>query len=53
LQKAIKSPQFMAKSINGEVKFLANGDRAGKALILQVKPSPSHATGYDFVPIAP
>lgn len=53
LQKAIKSPQFMAKSINGEVKFLANGDRAGKAVILQVKPSPSHATGYDFVPIAP
>jgi branched-chain amino acid transport system substrate-binding protein len=53
LQKALESPNFISKTINGEVKFLSNGDRAGQATIVQVKPSSSHPTGYDFMPVMP
>lgn len=51
LQKALEDPQFAVESLNGRVKFLPNSDRAGQAVLLQVKPSSSHQTGYDFIPI--
>ncbi|MEL4894386.1 ABC transporter substrate-binding protein [Crocosphaera sp. Alani8] len=51
LQKALERSQFRAKTINGEVKFLPNGDRSGKGIILEVKPSQKHETGYNFMPL--
>lgn len=53
LQKALEDPKFAVESLNGRVKFLPNGDRAGQAVLLQVKPSSRHQTGYDFIPIRP
>lgn len=49
LQNSLQKPGFIAATPNGEVKFLPNGDRIGQATIVQVKPSQSHQTGYDFV----
>jgi branched-chain amino acid transport system substrate-binding protein len=51
LQKVLTEPEFVSSTINGEVRFLPNGDRAGEATLVQIKPSPSHVTGYDFFPI--
>ncbi|AIE73145.1 MULTISPECIES: ABC transporter substrate-binding protein [unclassified Synechocystis] len=51
LQKALTEPEFVSSTINGKVSFLPNGDRAGQATLVQIKPSPSHMTGYDFFPI--
>lgn len=50
LQQALADPQFVSKTINGEVKFLPDGGRAGKAIILQVQPFKlnNNKTGYDF-----
>ncbi|MBF2022522.1 MAG: hypothetical protein IGR93_21145 [Hydrococcus sp. C42_A2020_068] len=45
-QESLKSISFMGA--NGEMKFLPTGDRMGKAILIQVRPSVS---GYDFVPI--
>ena len=53
LQEALESPNFISTTTNGEVKFLPNGDRAGQGIIVQVKPSSSHPTGYDFIPLPP
>ena len=53
LQEALESPNFISTTTNGEVKFLPNGDRAGQGIIVQVKPSSSHPTGYDFIPLSP
>ncbi|MBE9241996.1 ABC transporter substrate-binding protein [Synechocystis salina] len=53
LQKALKEPEFVSSTINGEVSFLPNGDRAGQATLVKIKPSPSHVTGYDFFPVNP
>ncbi len=52
LQQAIENPQFSTNTINGIVKFLPNGDRSVKGIIVQVQPS-KHQTGYDFIPIEP
>jgi branched-chain amino acid transport system substrate-binding protein len=49
LQNSLQKPGFIAATPNGEVKFLPNGDSIGQATIVQVKPSQSHQTGYDFV----
>jgi branched-chain amino acid transport system substrate-binding protein len=49
LQAALKSPNFVAPvGANGDVRFLPTGDRLGKAVLMQVKPT---AAGYEFVPI--
>ncbi len=50
LQSTLRSPGFVATGINGEVRFLPTGDRAGKAILIQVQSTPS---GYEFVPIQP
>jgi branched-chain amino acid transport system substrate-binding protein len=51
LQKALSEPDFVSATINGEVRFLPNGDRAGQATIVRIKPSKDHVTGYDFLPV--
>lgn len=51
LQKALSEPDFVSATINGEVKFLPNGDRAGQATIVRIKSSKGHVTGYDFLPV--
>jgi len=53
LQQALSQSDFASKTINGEVRFLPNGDRTGQATIVQVQQSKTHPTGYDFIPIAP
>ncbi len=53
LQQTLSQPTFVSQTLNGKVKFLPNGDRADKAIIVQVKPSSSHETGYDFFPLSP
>ncbi len=53
LQQTLGNPQFAVEMLNGRVKFLPNGDRAGQAILLQVKPSDKHQTDYDFTLISP
>lgn len=48
LQQALGNSQFIVKSINGEVRFLPNGERSGPATLVEMKPAPGHITGYDF-----
>lgn len=49
LQSVLKNPNFVAPGgANGDVRFLPTGDRLGKAVLIQVKPT---AAGYEFVPI--
>lgn len=49
LQQALSNSSFVANTPNGAVKFLPNGDRKGTGIIVQVKPSTTHQTGYEFV----
>lgn len=51
LQKALENPLFVAKTSNGDVKFLPNGDREGKPIIVQMQPSKLNPLGFDFIPI--
>ncbi len=51
LQKVLSEPDFVSDTINGEVRFLPNGDRAGQATIVRIQPSKGHVTGYDFLPV--
>ncbi|MGK7942249.1 MAG: ABC transporter substrate-binding protein [Crocosphaera sp.] len=53
LQDALDNPQFSSETINGEVKFLANGDRKGQSILIQVQRSRNHPTGYDFQILEP
>lgn len=53
LQQTLSQPTFVSQTLNGKVKFLPNGDRADNAIIVQVKPSSTHETGYDFIPLSP
>ena len=53
LQAALDNPKFSSKTINGEVKFLGNGDRQGKLILIQVQPFKNHPTGYQFQIIDP
>lgn len=53
LQQALAQPKFVSKTLNGEVRFLPNGDRTGQAIIVQIQPAKTHVTGYDFIPVAP
>ncbi|MFN5515895.1 MAG: ABC transporter substrate-binding protein [Cyanobacteriota bacterium] len=53
LQQALSSEQFSASTPNGSIRFLPNGDRAGEAVLIQVRPSPIHQTGFDFFPLSP
>ena len=49
LQKALRNPSFSATGASENVKFLPTGDRAGKAILVEVKPGGK--TGYTFVPL--
>ncbi|MEG3899355.1 MULTISPECIES: ABC transporter substrate-binding protein [unclassified Microcoleus] len=49
LQQALRNPNFSAAGSSDDVKFLPTGDRAGKAILVQVKQGGS--TGYNFVPL--
>jgi branched-chain amino acid transport system substrate-binding protein len=53
LQQALSSDRFSASSLNGSIQFLPNGDRAGEAVLIQVRPSPIHQTSFDFFPLSP
>lgn len=50
LQQALHSPGFKSQGSGGEIEFLPSGDRLGKSVLIQVRPS---ASGYDFVPVQP
>lgn len=50
LQQALHSPGFQSQGAGGEIEFLPSGDRLGKSVLIQVRPS---ASGYDFVPVQP
>ncbi|MDJ0659763.1 MAG: hypothetical protein QNJ42_09770 [Crocosphaera sp.] len=53
LRNVLNNPDFSSKTVNGEVKFLPNGDRQGQSVLLQVQPSRDHPSGYDFEIIDP
>ena len=53
LQQTLSQPTFVSQTLNGKVNFLPNGDRAYNAIVVQVKPSSDHQTGYDFFPLSP
>ncbi|MEG4344332.1 ABC transporter substrate-binding protein [Microcoleus sp. A003_D6] len=49
LQQALRNASFSAAGSSEDVKFLPTGDRAGKPILVQVKPGGN--TGYNFVPL--
>ena len=53
LQKVLHSSSFRANGATGKIEFLPSGDRNGKAILVQIQPSSTSPTGYDFVPLNP
>ena len=55
LKNALRSQEFVAKGgANGDIKFSLNGDPSlANIILLQVRPSRSNPTGYDFFSIQP
>jgi branched-chain amino acid transport system substrate-binding protein len=51
IQATLSSDDFSVMGASGTVRFLPNGDRNGKAQLVEVQPEPSSRFGYDFVPI--
>jgi branched-chain amino acid transport system substrate-binding protein len=51
LQKVLRNDKFSFSGATGEVKFSPSGDRKLKTILIQVQPSKSSPTGYDFFPL--
>lgn len=51
LQQALRAPEFRAKGMAEDVRFLPTGDRISTPVLVQVQPDPKSPTGYAFVPL--
>ena len=53
LQNVLHSSSFLATGATGKIEFLPSGDRNGNAILVQIQPSRTSPSGYDFVPLNP
>lgn len=51
IQKTLANDSFAVTGATGTVRFLDNGDRNGKAQLVEIRPDSSSRSGYDFAPI--
>lgn len=51
LQQILRTPEFRAKGMAEDIRFLPTGDRISTPVLAQVQPDPKSPTGYAFVPL--
>lgn len=52
IQEALASDEFRFEGATGNVRFRQNGDRQGRAQLVEVLPDERSSYGYDFVPVS-
>jgi branched-chain amino acid transport system substrate-binding protein len=53
LQRILRSPDFAAQGIMGDIRFLPTGDRVSNPVLIQIQPDSKSSAGYNFVPLPP
>jgi len=51
IKTTLSNGSFSIEGASGKVRFLPNGDRSGRAQLVEVRPETGSRFGYDFVPI--
>jgi len=51
IQETLSDDSFSIMGASGTVRFLSNGDRSGKAQLVEIQSAPGSRLEYDFVPI--
>lgn len=51
LQQVLRAPEFRAKGMAEDIRFLPTGDRISTPVLAQVQPDSKSPTGYAFVPL--
>jgi branched-chain amino acid transport system substrate-binding protein len=51
LQQILRAPEFRAKGMAEDIRFLPTGDRISTPVLAQVQPDPKSPTGYAFIPL--
>ncbi len=48
LQEILAHPRFIAEGSSGPIRFMENGDRLARGVLVRVEPGKKSGTGYDF-----
>ncbi|WP_144865812.1 ABC transporter substrate-binding protein [Hyella patelloides] len=48
IQKVIDNPEFVAQGSSESIRFMQNGDRLARGVLVRVEPGERSGTGYDF-----
>jgi branched-chain amino acid transport system substrate-binding protein len=49
LQRVLRSSDFVAQGIMGDIRFLPTGDRVSNPVLIQIQPDAKSSAGYNFV----